>query len=36
MTAGYTKFAATLNATGTPATVKPGDSGIITFNVTVK
>jgi hypothetical protein len=36
MTAGYTKFTAGLNATGTPATVKPGDSGTITFNVTVK
>jgi hypothetical protein len=36
MTAGYTKFIAGLNATGTPATVKPGDSGSITFNVTVK
>jgi hypothetical protein len=36
MTAGYTKFAAALNATGTPATVKPGDTGFITFNVTIK
>jgi hypothetical protein len=36
VTAGYTKFAATLNATGTPATVKPGDTGVLTFNVTVK
>jgi hypothetical protein len=36
MTAGYTKFTAGLNATGSPATVKPGASGTITFNVTVK
>ena len=34
--AGYTKFAATLNATGSPATVKPGDTGVITFKVTVR
>ncbi len=36
VTAGYTKFTATLNATGSPATVKPGDAGAITFNVTVR
>ncbi len=35
MTAGYTKFKATLNAASNPS-VKPGVSGAITFNVTVK
>ncbi|MGP6157293.1 MAG: beta strand repeat-containing protein [Vulcanimicrobiaceae bacterium] len=36
MTAGYTKFTAALDAGGSPATVKPGDSGTITFSVTAK